>query len=84
MDQSRLSSLSHLVFVHEVVTGEVLLGLQRHQLVVVTDTDTGLGSALLLVTVRELSCNTDNGYLGLIRTEVLRETSTMLFSNFLL
>merc|ERR1712226_1266967 len=47
--------LLSLVFIYEVVTGQVLLGLQRHQLVVITDTNTGLGPGLLLVTIRELS-----------------------------
>ena len=46
--------LAHLVFVDEVVTGEVLLGLQSHQLVVVADSDAGLGPRLILITVREL------------------------------
>ena len=46
--------LAHLVFVDEVVTGQVLLGLQSHQLVVIADSDTGLGPRLVLITVGEL------------------------------
>ena len=41
---------SYLVLVDEVVAGEVLLGLQRHQLVVVADAHTGRGSLLLVYT----------------------------------
>merc|ERR1739846_21371 len=50
-----ITRLLLLVFIYEVVTGQVLLGLQRHELVVITDPNTGLGPGLLLVTLRELS-----------------------------
>ena len=40
----------YLVLVDEVVAGEVLLGLQGHQLVVVADAHTGRGPLLLVYT----------------------------------
>ena len=44
-----------LFFIHEVVAGEGLLGLQGHQFVIVTDSHACLGSGLVLYTVGELT-----------------------------
>ena len=46
-----LHCVTHLVFIHEVVAGQILLGLQCHQFVVIADTNTGLGAGLLLLII---------------------------------